>query len=563
MPYIRDFKIFKEKIIMKYTFSLTYSVGAKRQTIHTSNADIRVETQETKNRLSIKLYAAKPVQLIGAKISYACRFGQDDTFFANGFQSWTDTREFSKTEKMPDQGFVARTPFGKKMGLEFVGDYTYCKYSKKTGIFHSDSYAYVNRGNKIELVGSLSDRSGWTVIYANMHQNHMFVYKDVEGVVCAGEYALFDLYFDEGAYDDVFDRYFAAMQIKPLTDQKIRGYTSWYNYYQNISEEVVLRDLEALARATDRIDTFQIDDGYQTAVGDWLSIDKKKFPNGMKPVADAIHAKGLQAGIWLAPLGAQHNSAIAKEHPNWLVKNKKGKPFYVGGNWGGFYALDIYNEEVRAYIRHFFDVVLNTWGFDLVKLDFLYAAAVLPRNGKSRGEIMYDAMDLIREAVGEKKILGCGVPMMPCFGKVEYMRIGADMSLHWADDFSRKRMHREDVSTVNAIYNSIYRRHLNERAFLCDPDVFLLRDYNIQFTFEQRKALAKFIKIFGSVIFTSDDVGRYNAEQLACLEDTLSPQGAQLEDVWFENAICKVRYKEGGESGELAFDIHNGHVLSI
>ncbi|MEG2721066.1 MAG: alpha-galactosidase, partial [Oscillospiraceae bacterium] len=338
------------------------------------------------------------------------------------------------------------------------------------------------------------------------------IYKDLEGITINGEYTAFDLFTKKGEYDEIFDSYFEAMNIKPLTDKKIKGYTSWYNYYQNINEEVILRDLDALcSKANGLFDTFQIDDGYQVAVGEWLNVDKKKFPNGMKPIAQAIHKNNLQAGIWLAPFGIQHNSQLVKQHPDWLICNEKGKPICVGGNWGGFYAVDIYNEEVRDYIKKFFNVILNEWGYDLVKLDFLYAAAILPRNNKTRGEIMYDAIDLIREAVGDnKKILGCGVQMMPCFGKVEYMRIGADMSLNWKNSLSRKMMHREDVSTINALNNSIYRRHLNERAFLCDPDVFLIRDYNVKFTFEQRKLLAKFIKIFGGVIFTSDDVNRYN-----------------------------------------------------
>ncbi|EKC48560.1 hypothetical protein OBE_15116, partial [human gut metagenome] len=39
---------------------------------------------------------------------------------------------------------------------------------------------------------------------------------------------------------------------------------------------------------------------------------------------------------------------------------------------------------------------------------------------------MCEAMDFLRECVGEKMILGCGVPLMPAFGKVDYCRIGAD-----------------------------------------------------------------------------------------------------------------------------------------
>lgn len=96
---------------------------------------------------------------------------------------------------------------------------------------------------------------------------------------------------------------------------------------------------------------------------------------------------------------------------------------------------------------------------------------------------------------------------------------------------------------------------MNGRAFLCDPDVFLLRDYNIKFSFEERKLLSKFIKIFGSVLFTSDDVNRYNEEQLECLKDTLSPSGADLVSVDVENGFCKIVYREDGQTKNLDFRI--------
>ena len=99
------------------------------------------------------------------------------------------------------------------------------------------------------------------------------------------------------------------------------------------------------------------------------------------------------------------------------MKNKNGKIPFASHNWGGFYALDIYNKEVRQYLKEVFDTVLNVWGYDMVKLDFLYACCIIPFNGKSRGEIMCDAMDLIRELCGDKLILGCGVPLAPAFGQ--------------------------------------------------------------------------------------------------------------------------------------------------
>lgn len=548
---------------MNYKLNFSYKTGKEIKTTEISNDDVSFDLRQTENGLTLTVIPKKEISDISFYLERGYEYPQDSRFFANGFQSWTDTKEFAKNELMADEGIVGKGLFGKSpFGMNLVGNYTFVEQSKECGVFHSNSFAYVRNEKKIDFFGSLNDRTGYTIIYADMNKNTLRFSKDVEGITISEPYELLDLYFDNGGYDEVFDRYFAKMNVKPLTDKKIKGYTSWYNYYQKINEKIILRDLDAISEKTDKVNTFQIDDGYQTAVGDWLSINKTKFPNGMKPIVEKIHAKGWQAGLWLAPFGAQKGSKLASEHSDWLVKGKNGKPIMVGANWGGFYAIDIDNTDARAYIKNVFDTVLNDWGFDLVKLDFLYATAVVPLHNKTRGQLAYESIDFLRECVGNKQILGCGVQQMPCFGKVEYMRIGADMDLGWKHKFFRNLTHREDVSTPNAIHNSVYRRCLNNRAFLCDPDVFLLRRSNIKFTFEQQKVLAKFIKLFGSVLFMSDNVDEYDDEQMAVFNDTLADDDMQIVAINETNNKLFIDYTQNGEPHTLGFCVTDGNVYS-
>lgn len=548
---------------MNYKLNFSYKTGKELKTTEISNDDVSFDLRQTENGLTLTVIPKKEISDISFYLERGYEYPQDSKFFANGFQSWTDTKEFAKNELMADEGIVGKGLFGKSpFGMNLVGNYTFVEQSKECGVFHSNSFAYVRNEKNIDFFGSLNDRTGYTIIYADMNKNTLRFSKDVEGITISEPYELLDLYFDNGGYDEVFDRYFAKMNVKPLTDKKIKGYTSWYNYYQKINEKIILRDLDAISEKTDKVNTFQIDDGYQTAVGDWLSINKTKFPNGMKPIVEKIHAKGWQAGLWLAPFGAQKGSKLASEHSDWLVKGKNGKPIMVGANWGGFYAIDIDNTDARAYIKNVFDTVLNDWGFDLVKLDFLYATAVVPLHNKTRGQLAYESIDFLRECVGDKQILGCGVQQMPCFGKVEYMRIGADMDLGWKHKFFRNLTHREDVSTPNAIHNSVYRRCLNNRAFLCDPDVFLLRRSNIKFTFKQQKVLAKFIKLFGSVLFMSDNVDEYDDEQMAVFNDTLADDDMQIVAINETNNKLFIDYTQNGEPHTLGFCVTDGNVYS-
>ena len=546
---------------MNYKLNFSYKTGKEIKNTEISNDDVSFDLRQTENGLTLTVIPKKEISDISFYLERGYEYPQDSRFFANGFQSWTDTKEFAKNELMADEGIVGKGLFGKSpFGMNLVGNYTFVEQSKECGVFHSNSFAYVRNEKNIDFFGSLNDRTGYTIIYADMNKNTLRFSKDVEGITISEPYELLDLYFDNGGYDEVFDRYFAKMNVKPLTDKKIKGYTSWYNYYQKINEKIILRDLDAISEKTDKVNTFQIDDGYQTAVGDWLSINKTKFPNGMKPIVEKIHAKGWQAGLWLAPFGAQKGSKLASEHSDWLVKGKNGKPIMVGANWGGFYAIDIDNTDARAYIKNVFDTVLNDWGFDLVKLDFLYATAVVPLHNKTRGQLAYESIDFLRECVGDKQILGCGVQQMPCFGKVEYMRIGADMDLGWKHKFFRNLTHREDVSTPNAIHNSVYRRCLNNRAFLCDPDVFLLRRSNIKFTFEQQKVLAKFIKLFGSVLFMSDNVDEYDDEQMAVFNDTLADDDMQIVAINETNNKLFIDYTQNGEPHTLGFCVTDGSI---
>ena len=545
---------------MAYKFSFMYVADGKIKSSAGNNGDFKLDISESENGLKITLI---PNTDIKVKKFFAVRdyaFSPDSKFFANGFQSWTDTKEFSKTDRMAGLGLVGKSLFGRVFGLSYVGDYNFVEQAKTAGRFHSHSLAYVRNGEELDFFGSKTDRTGYTIIYADMNKNTLSFSKDLEGVTISEPYDILDLFFAKGSYDEVFDKYFEAINVKPLTDGKIKGYTSWYNYYQKISEDIILRDLASLDSQREYINTFQIDDGYQTAVGDWFSINAEKFPNGMKVLVDAIHQRGLTAGLWLAPFGAQKGSMLAKEHPDWLIKDKKGKPIPVGANWGGFYALDIYNEDARNYIKSVFNEVLNVWGFDLVKLDFLYAASIVPLYGKSRGEIAYDAIDLLRECVGDKKILGCGVQQMPCFGKVDYMRIGPDMALWWKHKFLRRNMHREDVSTPNAVNNSIFRRCFNGRAFLCDPDVFLLRRTNIHFTPEQQKLLGKFIKLFGSVLFMSDNIAEYDEKQLETFKDILTDD-AEIKAINVSGDIAFIDYVQNGKDELLKFNTYDGTIF--
>lgn len=494
------------------------------------NDVIALDIQYENGRFSAALRAKTDdeirVRMLRAEFTYQYR--ENDRIFLNGYQSWTDSVEHAPDGVMAGLGHIPRA-IVERYAFRQYGDYSFTKYPCKKGELHGWSYGYVRNGLHFDFAGSLNESDGFTRLRTNTAAQTFLIEKDCDGLVFTGSYSGLQLDLRAGTEQEVFDGYFGALGItlnpaaKPVT-----GYTSWYRHYQDISRDVILHDLAGLQVQEPHADVFQIDDGWQTAVGDWLSVDAAKFPGGMREIAEQIKAEGYLPGIWFAPFVCEEKSEIFRNHKNWLVLDDRGHFVRGGSNWSGFYALDLYNDEVRAYLKTVFDTVVRTWGYRLLKLDFLYAVCIQPHKGRTRGQIMSDAMTLLRELAGDAFILGCGVPLASAFGKVDYCRIGCDVGLDWNDKKYMQLMHRERVSTRNSLLNSVFRRQLDGRAFLCDPDVYILRSDRNSLTDAQKRCLSEVNALCGSVLFTSDDAAAYTEEQKRLVSHMLTLRGAEL-----------------------------------
>lgn len=527
-----------KNLLSDYRIRFSYTIEGKeyRHTFVGNHAHehfeavLKLNEDTDLSTLKLSIVPHCPLILHSIVLELNHRFDKEEMIFVNGYQSWTDSREFFMNEKLHRISTLA-TPLLNKYQFDKYGDTNFKKTSKRSGDYHGYTYGYLRKDENFSLIGSLSERSGFTILNTHVQDQKIKIEKDCEGLLIDQRYEAFDLVFVCGNETHVFDTYFTLMNIAKPQAKHMNGWTSWYNYYQNISEDIILKNLEALHRANKNIDIIQVDDGYQSFIGDWLDVDVNKFPMGMRHIADTIHAKGFKAGLWLAPFVCETNSRLFKEHPEWIQRDKHGNLALAGGNWSRFYALDLDHPEVKPYIKQVFDVVLSEWNYDLVKLDFLYAVCMHPTKTKTRGQIMCEAMDFLRDCVGDKLILGCGVPLGPSFGKVDYCRIGCDVGLDWNDKAYMRLFHRERVSTLNALGNAIGRRHLNHRAFINDPDVFFLREDNIQLTQTQKETISFVNKHFGDLLFTSDDITKYSDAQHIHFDEIMKVESIQILSV--------------------------------
>ena len=400
------------------------------------DVDFVVKEKGKMTSVKVVLKPKKTLTLMSARLSYNYKFDKKDRLFVNGYQTWTDTREFGINEKLNN---IYRLPkfLVKMYAFDKYGDIFFKKYRKH--ILHGYTYGYV-KGHDDLVLGSYNDDNSYFIYNFDAKHKQIVLESDIEGLTLDKKFTLFDFVIINDNVEKGLQTYLS--KFTPKTKELLTGYSSWYNLYQNISEQSINECLANFDK--EHFSLFQIDDGYESKVGDWLTVDPVKFPNGLEPIVKEIKNKDLLAGLWLAPFAAQTDSELVKNHPDWIVKDAKGEMIFCGSNWGGFYALDVENKEVQKYVKSCF-AKYNEMGFDLYKLDFLYAAAVKPITNKTRAQLMAQVVKLINEATEGKLILGCGVPLGSAFGKFAYCRIGPDVSLEFDDVWFMRVMHRERI----------------------------------------------------------------------------------------------------------------------
>ncbi|MFJ3304974.1 glycoside hydrolase family 36 protein [Streptomyces sp. NPDC086549] len=271
---------------------------------------------------------------------------------------------------------------------------------------------------------------------------------------------------------------------------------SWYEYFTAVTEDDIHENLRAMETLDLPIDVVQIDDGYQSALGDWLTLSGRF--RSREGIADAVRARGRRAGIWTAPFLVAPESALAAEHREWLVRDADGDPLRAGRNWGhDLYALDTTHPAAAAYLSDVF-ATLRAEGYDYFKVDFLYAGALegVRHSGADALTAYRSGIALIREAIGaDAYLLGCGAPILPSIGLFDAMRVSPDTAPHRrpeADDFSQP-------GQDPAEFTGAGRQWQHGRLWVNDPDCLMARP-----AVETRERWAAHVEATGGLMASSD-----------------------------------------------------------
>ncbi|MDE3089014.1 MAG: alpha-galactosidase [Chloroflexota bacterium] len=328
----------------------------------------------------------------------------------------------------------------------------------------------------------------------------------------------------------------ARIPASPLT-----GWCTWYYFFGENTERDVIANLERVRAERLPLDVILIDDGYQTSDGDWTSVTAEKFPHGMKWLADEIKRAGCAPGVWLAPFAANENSQLAREHPEFLLRDATGAPVCSWIHWGAkCFSLDLARADVQDWLRGLFRTLSDDWGYELFKLDFTYTAAapgVRADPKMTRAQALRRGFEIIRETIGDKKILGCGAPLGPSVGLVDAMRMGPDVSINWEPFFHGDPT---EPSTAYAMRNTLTRAFLHNRLWQNDPDCVLVRrrDDESALVLNEMRTMVSIIGLSGGAVLSSDNLPSIRRGRLKYLKQILPPTGQTARAVdLFENEL--------------------------
>ncbi len=330
-----------------------------------------------------------------------------------------------------------------------------------------------------------------------------------------------------------------------VPDHNPVGWSSWYQYFTAFGLEDLVKNLR-LARQGYPFEVFQIDDGYEADIGDWLRV-KAGFPP-LPDLAARIREQGFTAGLWTAPFSASESSEVLDKHPDWFVA-EGGRPKPCYRNWKKtIYALDATHPGAREWLFETFSS-LHRMGFAYHKIDFLFAgamegerfAAVTPIRAYREG------LDVIRRAVGSDFVLGCGAPLLPSLGRVEGMRVGEDTAPFWNPALSGI----QGPNAYTALRNPILRSFMHRRFWLNDPDCLLLRDRDIQLTFREKELYARVCGALDAMLIESDDLELVDARGRALLAEAIALKGGRVRVHGLLGNDLYVIASSGGPAGSF------------
>jgi hypothetical protein len=216
-------------------------------------------------------------------------------------------------------------------------------------------------------------------------------------------------------------------------------YCTWYYHADNYNENIFKGDIAQFKKEHLPFDVFLIDECWD--MNDWGDFEANdSFPDGMKWAAGQINSAGYIAGIWTAPYLIDQGSDLAKNHPEWLLKNSKGILCTFKMNNMDHNILDLTYPGVCDYLEEQYRKISQDWGYNYFKFDFMrsmfldndqqfYDKSVTSLEAYRKG------LEAIRRGTGSDAYISvCGGHYGASLGIADTQRSGSDVKSQWNEN---------------------------------------------------------------------------------------------------------------------------------
>ena len=388
-----------------------------------------------------------------------------------------------------------------------------------------------------------------------------------EGVLLGGRTlevceVLFGEYRDMSAFEA--GRAFCRMMCPTtvLPKHKVYGSNNWYYAYGRSSHEEILGDTKIVAEQSaglDNIPYMVIDDGWQKWNTDapW-TVGNERFPD-MKKLAAEMRELGVRPGIWTRYL-VDSRREIPEATDEWRLARDAN-------------YLDPSHPAVIDYVKRITKMIVEDWGYELIKHDYSTADIFGPWGFQMRGqmtkdgwhfydrtrttaEIVKDFYAAVKEAAGDDcVIIGCNTIGHLCAGMYELNRTGDDTS---GNEWDRTRKMGVNTLAFRLIQNGVF--------YMADADCVGITG---RIPWKLNRMWLDVLSRSGSPLFVSCKPGVLSDAEYAELKEAWALNSVQENDCrpldWMENAAPAdwlidgrvVHYDWYDEMGVQSF--HPGH----
>ena len=204
-----------------------------------------------------------------------------------------------------------------------------------------------------------------------------------------------DYYEPLRIYSDVID----GEGLKKPANNNEDYAVSWcgWGYLANVTPAQMLGTIPKLKEFG--VHWATLDDRWFNNYGDWQPRSDTFPDDEIRKMVRQFHEQGIKVQLWWLPLAVEDGgpgyeshtygvSEVVKEHPDWLVLDKNGKPARMTRNLA---TLCPAVPEVRDYYKHLTEKFIRDWDFDGHKLDNIYSVPAC-YNPKHHHKSPYDSV---------------------------------------------------------------------------------------------------------------------------------------------------------------------------